>query len=107
MANEKRINDEESLINIELSTILSQRTKLGMVQFVIKQGDKEIKTQWDIAKAKHIRDMLLESIEAAISDTLIYQFMREKVGMSDEKASMVLYDFRELRQGTTGVSDPN
>lgn len=107
MANEKRINDAESLINIELATILSQRTKQGMVQFIIKQGDTEIKTQWDIAKAKHIRNMLLEAIEAAISDSLIYHFMIEKVGMSEEKASMVLYDFRELRQGSRDVIDPN
>lgn len=78
-----------------------------MVQFVIRQDDREIKTQWDIAKAKHISNMLHEAIEAAISDAMIYRFMREKVGMSDEKASMVVYDFREMRQGTTDASDPN
>lgn len=98
MANVKSTNDT-NLIEIWMETILSSRTKEGMVNFSLTQNDTKVMTQWDIRKAKEIRDMLTECIEAAISDTLIYKFMREKIGMSDEKASMVLYDFRELRQG--------
>lgn len=103
MANAKNTSDANQ-IEIWMETILSNRTKEGMVNFSLKQNDTEVKTQWDIRKAKEIRDMLTECIEAAISDTLIYKFMHEKVGMSDEKASMVLLDFRELRQGKTDRS---
>jgi hypothetical protein len=53
MANEQNLKDGTT--EIELATILSNRTKEGMVEFVIKQDGKEIKTQWDIAKAKVIR----------------------------------------------------
>jgi len=95
------------LINLEISTILSNRTKEGMINFVLKPEDgEEVKTQWDIAKAKEIHRMLGEAIEAAVSDTLIYKFMREKIGMDEVKASMVLMDFRELRQGTKGIVFP-
>lgn len=81
---------------IEIGTILSHRTKEGMVEFVLN-GEK---TQMDLAKAREVRGMLDGAIEAAVSDTLIYKFLTEKVGMSEDKAAVALLDFRELRQGS-------
>lgn len=81
---------------IEIGSILSYRTKQGMVEFQLN-GEK---TQMDLAKAREVVGMLQGAIEAAVSDTLIYQFLTTKVGLSDEKASMALLDFRELRQGS-------
>ncbi len=81
---------------IEIASILSSRTKQGMVEFTLN-GEK---TQMDLDKAREVVGMLQGAIEAAVSDTLIYKFFTEKVGFSDEKASMVLLDFRELRQGS-------
>ncbi len=98
MANDRKTNDE-NLVEILIETILSNRTKEGMVNFTLKKDDEEIVTQWDIQKAKQIRDMLSEAIEAAISDAMIYKFMRERVGLDDERASMVIHDLREVRQG--------
>lgn len=76
-----------------------------MVNFILKQGGVEIKTQWDIRKAREIHQMLGEAIEAAISDTMIFKFMRERVGLPEEKAVGVLADFREIRQGKREPSD--
>ena len=87
---------EDGLCHFEVATILSHRTKQGMVEMVLNRE----KTQMDIAKAKEIQGMLSMAIEAAISDTLIYQFLTQKVGLSEEKAGMALADFRELRQGS-------
>lgn len=87
----------EEMQKLELHTILSNRTKTGMVNLIL--DDKPI-AQWDVAKAKTIHAMLGEAIEAAISDELIYKFFTEKVGFDDQKASAILLDFRELRQGT-------
>jgi len=87
---------------LSIGTILSNRTKEGMVELTIG-GEK---SQFDISKAKEIRDMLSEAIEAAISDTLIYKFLTEKVKLPPEKAGMLLLDFRELRQGTRGITFP-
>lgn len=89
-------------MELEIHTILSNRTKEGMINF--KMGDAA--SQWDISKAKEIHRMLGEAIEAAVSDTLIYKFLTEKVGLSEEKAAMALLDFRELRQGTRGILFP-
>ena len=50
--------------------------------------------------------MLGEAIEAAVSDSLIYAFMTQRVGMSEDKASTVLLEFRELRQGSRGTVYP-
>lgn len=88
---------------LEIGTILSNRTKEGMVEF--KLGGK-VESQWDISKAKEIHRMLGEAIEAAVSDTLIYKFLVTKVGFDEEKAARVLLDFRELRQGTRGITFP-
>lgn len=81
---------------IEIATILSHRTKEGMVELTIN-GEK---TQLDLAKAREVRGMLDGAIEAAVSDTLIFRFLTTKVGLSEEKAAAALLDFRELRQGT-------
>ena len=86
--------------NIEIGSILSSRTKEGKID-IRKDGEQVF--QFDIAEAKRIHRMLGEAIEAAISDQIIYQFMKERIGMDDVKASMVLIDFRELRQGTKGI----
>jgi hypothetical protein len=92
----------DKMSTVEVASILSHRTKRGMVEFVLD----EHKTQWDIAKAKEICGMLHEAIEAAISDTLIYQFLTEKVGLSEDTAAAALLDFRELRQGSRGTVFP-
>jgi|SRR5882762_5404326 len=85
---------------LEIKTILSNRTKEGMIEFKLNNE----RSQWDIRKAKEICQMLHEAIEAAISDELIYKFMVTKVGLDEVRAVNVLADFRELRQGTKGVS---
>lgn len=97
----------EKMTNFMLTTILSNRTKEGKINCTIDDGEKKIETQWDVAKAKHIRNMLSEAIEAAISDELIYKFLTTKVGLSDEKATWALLDFRELRQGSKETVNPN
>jgi len=81
---------------IEIGTILSHRTKEGMVEFVLN-GEK---TQMDLAKAREVLGMLSGAIEAAVSDTLIYKFLTEKIGLPENAAAAALLDFRELRQGS-------
>ena len=88
--------------HIEIGTILSHRTKQGLVELTVN-GEK---AQMEIAKAREVCQMLHQAIEAAITDTLIYQFMVERIGMDDQRASQVLLDFRELRQGSKSVVYP-
>lgn len=90
-----------------IETLLSSRTKEGMVNISITEDGTKVAIQCDIAKARHIRDMLQEAIEAAISDQMIYEFMTKKVGLNDEKASYALRDFRFIRQGHLDGKDPN
>lgn len=88
---------------IEIGTLLSQRTKHGMVEVAVN-GER---TQMDLDKAREILGMLAQAIEAAISDQLLYQFLTQKVGLSDEAASAALLDFREMRQGTREIVRPS
>lgn len=95
------------MIDIQIATILSNRTKEGMIEFIINDGQYEIKTQWDIAKAREIRDMLQGAIEAAITDQMIWEWLTKKVNISDEKAAQLLLDFRFIRQGSKGAVYPS
>ncbi len=88
---------------IEVGTILSARTKCGMVEFVLN-GEK---AQMDIPKAREVLGMLAGGIEAAISDELIFTFLTKKIGLSEEAAGAALLDFRELRQGSRSTVFPN
>ena len=93
---------DENHSTITIGTILSHRTKQGMVEFTLN-GER---TLWDIAKAKEILRMLHEAVEAAVSDTLIFAFLVRNVGLSEKQAAAALLDFRELRQGTKGIVFP-
>lgn len=90
------------MTTIEIGTILSQRTKQGMVELTLN-GEK---TQMDLDKAREVAGMLSGAIEAAVSDGLIFAFLTTKVGLSEDKAARALLDFRELRQGTRSTSYP-
>ncbi len=87
---------------IEIGTILSHRTKQGMVEFVLN-GEK---TQMDLDKAREVRAMLDGAIEAAVSDGLIFAFLTQKIGLSEQQAASALLDFRELRQGSRSTVFP-
>ena len=98
----RAVGDGPHATSIEIGTLLSQRTKHGMVEVAVN-GER---TQMDLDKAREVLGMLSSAIEAAVSDQLIYQFLTEKVGMSDERASTALLDFREMRQGSREVVRP-
>ena len=81
---------------VEIASILSHRTKQGMVEFQLNDE----KTQWDLPKAREILAMLSGAIEAAVSDQLMYEFLIQRVGLDEDRASRALLDFREMRQGS-------
>jgi len=88
--------------SIEVGTILSRRTKEGIVEFVLNG----VTTQMDLDKAREVRDMLSGAIEAAVSDGLIFTFLTTKVGLAEAHAAQALLDFRELRQGSRATVFP-
>jgi hypothetical protein len=90
-------------VDIQVASILSAKTKQGRVEFVAN-GER---MQMDLDKAREVRDLLSGAIEAAVSDTLIYAFLTQKVGLDPARAGHALLDFRELRQGTRGVAFPS
>lgn len=92
----------EKLTHIEVASILSHRTKQGMVELTLN-GEK---AQMDLAKAREVRGMLDGAIEAAVSDTLVFAFLTTKIGLSEQAAAAALLDFRELRQGSRSIVFP-
>lgn len=99
----QELNEGAPETRIEVASILSQRTKTGMVELVMN-GER---AQMNLDKAREVRLMLDGAIEAAVSDTLIYKFLTEKVGLDEDKAGRVLLDFRELRQGSRSTVFPH
>ena len=90
-------------VEIAISTLLSSKTKLGKVELALN-GEL---IQMDLDKAREIVGMLQGAIEAAISDELVYRFLVQQCDFTDGTASAALMDFREMRQGTKGVSNPS
>lgn len=90
-------------IKFEVASILSNRTKQGMVELTINDHAM----QMDLPKAREIVGMLQGAIEAAVTDGLLFAFLTsEKIGLPEPAAAAALIDFRELRQGTRGTSWP-
>jgi hypothetical protein len=88
---------------IEIGTILSARTKQGMVELTVNSE----KTQMDLDKAREVLGMLSGAIEAAVSDGLIFTFLTQRIGLKDDQAAAALLDFRELRQGSRTTVFPS
>lgn len=91
------------MTTIEIGTILSHRTKEGLVELTLN-GEK---TQMDLPKAREVLGMLSGAIEAAVSDQLMFKFLTSpKIGLSENAAAAALLDFRELRQGSRSTVFP-
>jgi hypothetical protein len=98
-----RSKSRNAATDITVSTLLSSRTKEGRIDLAMN-GEL---TQMDLDKAREVVGMLQGAIEAAISDQLMYQFLTEKIGLDDMRASAALIDFRELRQGSREIVRPS
>lgn len=96
-------NDDGDTTTIEVASLLSARTKAGMVELVVNSE----RTQMDIRKAREVVGMLQAAVEAAISDEAVYTLARTKLGVSEEVASNMLLDLRELRQGSRSTVFPH
>lgn len=87
---------------LEISTIVSHKTKQGMVNFNLN-GEA---AQFDLKKAREVVGMLQSAIEAAVSDQLIFEFLVKKCGFTEDNALTLLREFRDLRQGSYGTVYP-
>jgi hypothetical protein len=87
----------------EASTIISSRDGEPKVNLYIDGQHMQL----DLPKAREVRGILDGVIEAALSDALLYRFLRERVGLDDERAGRALLDFREMRQGSRGTVYPS
>jgi hypothetical protein len=94
---------EASAGTFEVATILSSRTKEGMVNLYVDGNSMQL----TLAKAREIHQMIGEAIEVATSDQLIHMFLTQKIGLGDDQANRALLDFRELRQGSRGTVFPS
>jgi hypothetical protein len=102
-ARQRRAAETAERRSVEIETLLSSRTKTGAINLFVN-GEA---MQLDVAKAREVSRMLVAAIEAAVSDELIYRFLRDKVGLSDDAAARALLDFRELRQGSRDTVNPS
>lgn len=96
-------NVKPGTTKIECISILSNRTKAGMVQLLVNDAS----VQLDLDKAREVVGMLQGAIEAAVSDELVFAFLTQKLGLDEGRASRALLDFRMLRQGSRSVVFPS
>lgn len=71
------------------------------VHYTWRDGPEDLhpkKTQWSPAEARAHALGLLHAAEAAEHDGAVYDFLREKLNVSDEVASCMLRDMRNFRR---------
>jgi hypothetical protein len=90
---------------IEAISGVNQRGE-GFVHIrVTEPGIRDQVVQCTPMKAREIAQFILEAAEAAETDSFLYQFMKDKVGLDQEQAGRVLVDFRAWRQISGGVEN--
>jgi len=83
---------------ITIGSLLSSRTKQGLVEFVV--NDERL--QFPLDKAREIYEMFGGAIEAATTDQIVYEIMRDK-GLPEPAVLAILGEMREKRQGSKGT----
>lgn len=105
---------------IQAEGVLSVRPALGKEQVIVTtlygaaSGQPgvnlevgAVRLQMDVKSAQAVGLNILAGAEAAISDAAMMRLLVEKVGMDLERASAVLIDLREYRQGSREVVFPS
>lgn len=92
--------------------VLAARPALGTEQVIVtslygtsgKPGINlqvgEVRLQMDVKSAQKVGLDVLAATEAAISDASVMKLLVEKLGVDEARASRVLLDLREIRQGS-------
>jgi hypothetical protein len=89
---------ESSGGEFEVTNIVSHRTGKGMLD-VAWMGQL---AQMTPEKARETAWILLEAAAVAEAEAMLMRFLRERVGLSPEKAAGMLSDFRRYRQQEPG-----
>jgi hypothetical protein len=79
---------------ILIQSLVSHRNQKPRVD--IQVG--EIHTQMDAEAAMDVARNLIEAATAAYSDAFIFNFLTERIGTDEGRASMVIQDFRDYRE---------
>lgn len=94
-------------VQIEWSSIIASRTKLGAVEMTLRRdGQEPYVLQMSLDAARSVAANLAGAIEAAISDQIFYALLTDRLGLEPASAARALLDLRELRQGSRGTVYP-
>ena len=81
-------------------SLVASESKKGHVRVLVND---EIIMQIDVPTARKLVGMFQEAIEASITDEMIFKFFSETMKLDDMQCTMILADFRELRQGSKDI----
>ncbi len=79
---------------VQIETLLSHRTKGGMVQVIWGRE----KSQLDPATARQLGTQLLGAAEAAETDEGMWRFAKNHLELEDQEAAQLISSFRAFRQ---------
>ncbi len=79
---------------VMVRSLISHRTQKPRID--IQVG--EVHTQVDVDGAMDIAKNIIECAEGSYADGFIFNFMCEKVGLDQERAALVIEEFREYRE---------
>lgn len=96
-------SEEPKAYNIEAISGLNKRGE-GFVHLRIEFSDLPAGVvQATPAKAREIAQFINEAAEAADADAFLYQFLTREIGSDEQRALMVIAQFRKYRELSGGV----
>lgn len=76
-------------------SMFGYKSQAPMVVITMPGGES---IQLDLAAARHHAMLVLEAAEAATGDGFLVGFLADKIGVDQERAALVLDDFRKYRE---------
>jgi hypothetical protein len=100
-------NNEPKGYKLEAIAGLNKRGE-GFVHLRVEYPDQPAGvTQMTPAKAREVAQFLAEAAEAAESDAFLWQFLTREIATDEERALMVIAQFRKYREISGGVKARN
>ena len=90
---EEKMEQGQEVRGIHVSSIYGYNTREPAVALVIEGQE----AQMSPAKAREVAQMLTTAAESAIQDAFIFEFAVNIIGVNDEAAAQLVFQYREWR----------
>jgi regulator of extracellular matrix RemA (YlzA/DUF370 family) len=90
---EEKMEQQQEARGIHVSSIYGYNTRQPAVSLVVDGQEAQLSP----VKAREVAQMLIVASEAAIQDAFLFEFATNIIGVNDEGAAQLVFQYREWR----------